>query len=197
MMSTASRCVSGGIPRDAADVTQEVLTRVVTRLSTWRGEASVRTWVWRISVNHLHDGAPTPFEAAQLSFDAFAADLADGIAPLAPALEPDHEILAEEVKLGCTLGMLQCLDRDQRLAYVLGEVFGLSSAEAARISATSAATHRKRLSRARARLRHFVEAHCGLVSDRAACRCELRINRAVESGRVDPAAPRSNNRLSG
>ena len=86
--------------------------------------------------------------------------------------------------------MLQCLDRDQRLAYVLGEVLELSSEEAARVSATTAATHRKRLSRARARIRHFVEGHCGLVNDGASCRCELRINRAVESGRVDPAALR-------
>ena len=32
----------------------------------------------------------------------------------------DTALLLEEVKLGCTLGMLQCLDRPHRLAYVLG-----------------------------------------------------------------------------
>jgi RNA polymerase sigma factor (sigma-70 family) len=177
-------------PEDAADATQEVLTRVVTHLGTWRGEASVRTWAWRIAVNHLRDRAPTPFERAQLSFEAFAADLADGLEPQSPSVEVDQTLLAEEVKLGCTLGMLQCLDRDQRLAYVLGDVFELSSDEAARVSGTTPATHRKRLSRARSRLRHFVGRHCGLVNEDAACRCALRINRAVELGRVDPTAPR-------
>lgn len=177
-------------PEDAADATQEILIKVVTRLSTWRGDASVRTWAWRIAVNHLRDRAPTPFEQAQLSFDAFAADLGDGLAPASSAFEPDQELLAEEVKLGCTLGMLQCLDRDHRLAYVLGEVFGMRSEEAALVSGTTAVAHRKRLSRARTRLRHFVEQHCGLVNDEAGCRCELRINRAIELGRVDPKAPR-------
>jgi hypothetical protein len=35
------------------------------------------------------------------------------------------------VKIGCALGMLQCLDRRHRLAYVLGEILGLSSPDCA------------------------------------------------------------------
>jgi hypothetical protein len=49
----------------------------------------------------------------------------------AEAASPAEELLAEEVKVGCTLGMLQCLDRPQRVAYILGEVFGLPSESAA------------------------------------------------------------------
>jgi len=79
-------------PDDAADATQEVLIRVVTRLGTWRQQASVRTWAWRIAINHLRDRALTSFEQAQLSFDAFAADLADGLAAPSPALGPDQQL---------------------------------------------------------------------------------------------------------
>jgi RNA polymerase sigma factor (sigma-70 family) len=39
-------------PDDAADATQEILMKVVTRLASFRGESAFRTWVYRIAVNH-------------------------------------------------------------------------------------------------------------------------------------------------
>ena len=38
---------------DAADATQEILLKVVTHLSGFRGEAAFSTWVWRVAHNHL------------------------------------------------------------------------------------------------------------------------------------------------
>ena len=38
-------------PADAEDATQEILIRVVTRLASWRGEAKLLTWAYRIGVN--------------------------------------------------------------------------------------------------------------------------------------------------
>src|SRR5436305_4077812 len=40
-------------PHDAEEVTQEVLVKVVTRLSTFRGESTFRTWLYRIAANHV------------------------------------------------------------------------------------------------------------------------------------------------
>src|SRR5258708_35314378 len=77
-------------------------------------------------------------------------------------------MLTEEVKIGCTLGMLQCLDRPHRLAYLLGE-----------------------------RIEAFTRSHCGLVSDSARCQCNRRVPAAVQLGRARAdalqfaAAPRS------
>jgi hypothetical protein len=97
-----------------------------------------------------------------------------------------RRLLVEEIKLGCTHGMLLCLDRDHRLAYILGEVFGLSSQEAAEILGIGPAAFRKRLSRARARLHGFMERTCGLVNPDNSCRCAPRVDFAVRVGRVDP-----------
>jgi hypothetical protein len=58
-------------------------------------------------------------------------------------------VLAEEVRLSCTQSMLQCLERGERVAFVLGDIFELSSADAAWILETSPAAYRKRLERAR------------------------------------------------
>jgi len=39
-------------PQDAEDVTQEILIKVLTRLSSFDGRSSFRTWLYRIVVNH-------------------------------------------------------------------------------------------------------------------------------------------------
>ncbi|MDQ4130141.1 MAG: hypothetical protein M3133_04000 [Actinomycetota bacterium] len=78
--------------------------------------------------------------------------LEKGLAAPSPD-RPDGEILAQEVKLGCTLGMLLCLDRDQRLAYVLSDVFELSSDEGAYVCDITAPAFRQRAARGRAKLR--------------------------------------------
>jgi RNA polymerase sigma factor (sigma-70 family) len=173
---------------DALDATQEILVKVLTRLSTFNGEAAFTTWVHRVAVNHLLDRKRSAVERFELTFGAFADDLLDGLAPVAPDAAPELDLLAREVKHGCTLALLTCLDRQLRVAYVLGEVFGVSSTEGAWICNTTETAYRKRLSRARAAVRTFVAEHCGLVAaDRARCHCRKRVPAAIALGRVDPA----------
>src|SRR5690242_14827937 len=40
-------------PRDAEDVTQEVLIKVITKLSSFQSQSKFRTWLYRIVVNHI------------------------------------------------------------------------------------------------------------------------------------------------
>jgi RNA polymerase sigma factor (sigma-70 family) len=176
-------------PADAEDATQEILIRVVTRLSSWRGEAELLTWAYRIGVNYLLNlRRKTPREAQQLSLDEFRADLADGLAD-AGYQGPEAAVLAEEVRLSCTQSMLQCLERGERVAFVLSDIFELSSTDAAWILDTSPAAYRKRLERARRRIRGFMESTCGLVNPEAFCRCARRVPKAIATGRVNPRSP--------
>lgn len=48
------------------------------------------------------------------------------------------------------------------------------------------AAFRKRVSRARRRLRAFMERTCGLVSEQARCRCRTQIGPSLSSGLIDP-----------
>lgn len=173
-------------PQDAEDATQEILVRVVTSLGGFRGEAAFTTWVYRVAANHLLNRRRRASEQAELTFDAFAADLATGLDERYHAAGVDEALLEEEVKLGCTHAMLLCLDREHRLAYVLGEVFELRSEQAAFVLDVTPAAYRQRLARARARIRGFMEGNCGLVNTDNPCRCTRRIGRAVAQGRVDP-----------
>jgi RNA polymerase sigma factor (sigma-70 family) len=175
-------------PEDAADATQEILFKIVTSVATFRGESSFRTWVLRVATNHLLNVRRGRLEEQRLTFVSFGRDLTEGLSePVAgPSDDPEHAVLEEEVKIGCTQAMLLCLDRDERIAYILGDVFELPSPAAGDILGIEPAAFRKRLSRARQRIRDFMRVHCGLVSTDAACSCARRVSAAIEQGRVDP-----------
>ena len=119
-----------------------------------------------------------------MSFDAFAADLLDGLASSSSSA-PDAAILEREVQLACTHAMLTCLDREHRIADILGEIFEVDSDDGGYISEVPPATYRKRLSGA-PRVREFLTVNCGLVSVSASCHCSRRVDVAVQLGRVDP-----------
>lgn len=174
-------------PQDAEDATQEILIKVMTRLESYRGEAAVTTWVYRVAANHLLDRAKSTTERLSMTFARFADDLHTDLAAPSATTDPDRDLLAREVKQGCTLALLTCLDRESRLVYVLGEVIEVSTVTGAEICSITEPAYRKRLSRARQKVRAFLEANCGLVSPgKAACHCRRRVPAAIASGRVDP-----------
>ena len=123
-----------------------------------------------------------------MRFEEFADDLAcqrsGGVSKPPPGGE--ERLLLEEVKIGCTLAMLLCLDREHRLAYILGEIMELSHHEAAQVLEVSPATFRKRLSRSRDKITTFMLARCGLVDTDNSCRCRDRVSIAIDRGRVNP-----------
>jgi RNA polymerase sigma factor (sigma-70 family) len=168
---------------DAEDATQEILVRVITRLSQFDFRSGLKTWVYRIAVNYILDVKKSPVERMQLTFTRFGDDLAQGLSMDGPG-EAERSLLLEEVKIGCTLGMLQCLDRPHRLAYILGEILELPGPQAAEVLDIAPALYRKRLQRSRQAILAFTRSHCGLVSDDASCRCNRRVPAAVRLGRA-------------
>jgi len=172
---------------DAEDATQEILVRTVTRLSQFDFRSRLKTWVYRVAVNYILDVKKSPIERMHLTFERFAEDLAGGLSSDGP-IDAERSVLTEEVKIGCTLGMLQCLDRPHRLAYVLGEILELSGPEAAQALEISPALFRKRLQHARTAIESFTRTYCGLASDSAACACHRRVPAALRLGRVRPTA---------
>jgi RNA polymerase sigma factor (sigma-70 family) len=176
-------------PQDAEDATQEILIRILTGLGGFRGESGFRTWVYRVACNRLITVRKQRLEQQPLSLDEFGEDLARGLSDDSLRVENDvdEKLMLEEVKIGCTLAMLQCLDREQRLAYILGEIIELDHNEAAEVLETTPAAYRKRLSRARASIVAFMTSRCGLANPANACRCSRRVATAVALGRIVPS----------
>lgn len=175
--------------RDVAeDATQEILIKAVTKLSTFAGNSAFRTWLYRIAVNHLLNVRQSEMEERKMTFTDMGASL-DGVPdeelPDQRALPVETKVLVEEAKLGCITAMLMCLDRRQRLAFILGEVFGETSDVGAAALGESAANFRQLLSRARQDLYQFMNEKCGLVNSANPCRCARKANGFMRQGWLD------------
>jgi RNA polymerase sigma factor (sigma-70 family) len=168
---------------DAEDATQEILIRIVTHLSQFDFHSKLKTWAYRIAINYILDVKKSAIERMRLSFDQFAEDITSGLRADAPP-ESETSLLIEEVKIGCTFGMLQCLDREHRLAYILGEITELPGPEAAAILNVSPDLFRKRLQLARTAILSFTKNYCGLASDTAPCRCNRQVTSALRVGKI-------------
>ena len=142
---------------DAEDAAQEILVRIVTRLSQFDFRSRLHTWAYRVAVNYILDVKKSATERLHLSFERFAENLNAGL-DAGTDSGADHSVLVEEVKVGCTLAMLQCLDRPHRLAYIVGEVLDLSGPEASEVLDVSPELFRKRLQHARAAVLSFTKA---------------------------------------
>lgn len=169
-----------GHPADAEDATQEILLVILTHLGTFRGESSFLTWAWRVAANHLLRFRRGRREAA-LTFEVLAERLDTGLRPDPPPVpEAEAQLFAREVRLRCTQAMLLGLDRQSRVAYVLGDILGLAGEDAAAVLEVPPALYRKRLSRARERLYEFMRARCGVYDPANRCRCRGQVECALE-----------------
>lgn len=177
-----------GFAEDAEDATQEILIKIVTHLSNFKGESRFTTWSYRIAVNHLLTLKKYRAQEMKFSFD-FWEEEGKRVEPsfeydVLP--EPSKTLLTEEVRIGCMQGMLQCLDPNNRIAFVLGELFELSGEEAADILGITKEAYRKRLSRARARITEFMQKNCSLVKPENPCHCSQLVGPDIRDKWIDP-----------
>ena len=114
---------------DAEDASQDILLKVITHLSSFKGDSAFSTWVFRIAVNHLKDYKKHMFAKFPLSFEYYGDDIRNAKTDDVPDLTQNVEraILAEELKLSCTNVMLQCLDTESRCIFILGTMFKVDS----------------------------------------------------------------------
>ena len=102
----------------------------------------------------------------------------------------DVRLVIEEAKVGCLMAMLLCLDREHRMAFVLGDIFEATDAVAAEVLGISCDNARQRLARARHQLRQFLTGRCGLIDPNGPCRCARKTQGFIRQGIVDPACLR-------
>ena len=185
---------------DAADATQEILLKVITHLGGFESRSAFTTWVFQIARNHLLTAITKAKECPEVSLDAMAERLQQGLAfgamqsdmdEHATSITPEDKVAARQVALGCTQNMLMALNREERLIYVLDTVFGLPSKQAAEVLGISPDAFRQRLGRARAKLEAFTSSTCGLLNPDAACTCARQLPALKQLRATGAAAPPS------
>ena len=172
---------------DAEDATQDILLKMITHLSSFRGDSSFTTWVFRIAVNHLKNYKKHMFAHAGLSFACYGEDIENGKIQDVPDVTQNVEkdILAEELKMSCTNVMLQCLDTESRCIFILGTMFQVDSRIAGEILEITPEAYRQRLSRVRRKMADFLGQYCGEYGS-GRCRCKDRVNYAIQNHRINP-----------
>lgn len=166
----------------AEDATQDILIRIITKLSTFKADSKFETWVYRVAMNHLLTAKKIRDRDPGLSFEMFEEDLLHGLSERSP--DAVDQIALNELRVKCTMAMLLCLDANHRAAYVLGEVLEMDHASAADVLEVSSANYRQRLARARQKVQDFTARACGLASKAAPCKCARRIKAATAQGRI-------------
>ncbi len=176
-------------PADAEDTTQEIIIKLITNLAKFKGKSSFRTWLYSIVVNHILNMKKRHCETLIGSFDDYGRELdkmPNHKFPTAYSLGPDKQVILDEIKYSCTAGMLLCLDREQRLIYVLGEIFEIDHNLGAEILSVSKDNYRQKLSRARNQLVQFMNSKCGLVNKKNPCRCSKKTRAFIDAGVINP-----------
>ena len=142
-----------GDREEALDLSQEVFLKVFSTIRRFRGQSSLRTWIYRIAVNQArnrHRFWRRRHRADQVSLDEHVALHGDCLS--CRDATPDG-VLAQKELAERLARALDGLPFDQRTAIVLREVDGLSYEEIAFSLGVALGTVKSRLTRARKTLR--------------------------------------------
>jgi RNA polymerase sigma factor (sigma-70 family) len=170
------------VAEDAEDITQEILIKMITKLSTYDcKKASFRTWLYRIVTNHVINMKKKGYEKSISTLEGYYSFI-DNIPDEKITTTPETNLVINDVMVGCVLGALLCLDRQQRLVFILGVVFDVTSEQGGEIIGISVANFRKTLSRARTKLYNFMNNKCGLVNKNAPCKCRNKVSEFIRQG---------------
>lgn len=183
-------------PMDAQDATQEILVKIVTHLSTFKGDSKFQTWVYRVATNYLLTEKGKKSTEFALDFEAYGRQFIDaGHSEIIAYTQNKGEqlLLEEEVKVSCTHGMLLCLNEANRMVYILGVILEFNSIEGSKILEITPENFRKQLSRSKTKLRNFLNAKCGLANPKNPCRCTKKIDFLISEKFIDPTALRFSN----
>jgi RNA polymerase sigma-70 factor, ECF subfamily len=143
-----------GDSQEALDLSQEVFLSVFRTLGHFRGQSTLRTWIYRIVVNQASNRLRwwrRRRKSQQVSLDeqvAHRAELTDS----RNFAMPDR-LLQQQETAGRVWQALAELPFDQRTAIVLREIHGLSYEEIASSLGVAVGTVKSRLARARSTLR--------------------------------------------
>jgi RNA polymerase sigma-70 factor (ECF subfamily) len=143
-----------GDAQEAMDLSQEVFLRVFRTLSQFRGQSSLRTWIYRIVVNQASNRQRwwrRRHRSQQVALDDHMAHHGE-IAEWRQSAMPDRVLQQVETKDRVQHALAE-LPFDQRAAIVLREIDGLSYEEIADALGVAVGTVKSRLARARGSLR--------------------------------------------
>jgi RNA polymerase sigma-70 factor (ECF subfamily) len=131
---------------DAQDISQEVFLKLFRNLQKLEYD-TLSSWLYRVTVNACHDHHRRRRPE----------DPVDAAGELAASAPDPHEVLSAEERRRVLAMSLRMLPEKERAALVLRDLEGLSTEATAQILGSSEATVRSQVSKARVKVKDFVE----------------------------------------
>jgi len=184
-----------GNVQDAEDLTQEVFIKIITALGKFEGKSKFRTWLYRITVNHFLNNKKKNSKLKIVNFESYFNSI-DAIPSfdLNDQEEKEFKETIEEIRINCTTGMLLCLSKEQRMIYILGEMFDIDHNMGGEILGITPGNFRVKLMRTRKELYNWMNKKCGLVNTNNPCRCSKKTRGYITEGKVNPTNLQFNTR---
>jgi RNA polymerase sigma-70 factor, ECF subfamily len=140
-------CRIAGSPEDGEDLLQEIFLQAYRKLGSYKGEAAIGTWLYRLAVNHCLDYVRGRQAKMKKLTDTLDAD--DSYQPSARRETPDMRLDLERA--------LERLPDGCREAFVLHDIEGLDHKEVGELLGVAEGTSKSQVFKARAKLRVFLQ----------------------------------------
>ena len=156
-------------PAEACDVVQEVFLKIFRNIEMFRGESSLKTWIYRIAVNESHNARRWFFRHSrrEVQLDDDPADARSWKETIPDRSRSPFDVAFDHEQAGMIEAALATLNPVFREAVVLRDIADLSYEEIADVLGVSLGTVKSRILRGREALRQELT---GNLRDRPALR---------------------------
>jgi RNA polymerase sigma-70 factor (ECF subfamily) len=142
-------------PSDASDVVQEVFLKIFRNVGHFRGQSSLKTWVFRITINEAHNQRRWFFRHRnrEVGIEDETDDSRSRAEVLADAGQSPFDYVFDQEKQALIEAALARINPTFRAAVVLRDITDLSYEEIAEVLQVSLGTVKSRILRGREALR--------------------------------------------
>lgn len=169
---------------EAEDLCQEVFVKVERNLTSFRNEAQLSTWLYRIATNSFYDRLRSPSfkqksKEYPIEIDDNTLEKRDFTTQQqTPGI--DQQVIRDEMN-ACIRGYIDQLPENYRTVLLLSEEEGFKNREIAEILQVSLDNVKIRLHRAKAKLKVSLQGNCDLYLDeRSEISCDRKQKRDRE-----------------
>lgn len=186
-------------PNTAEDLCQETFIRAWEKIDTLKNPDAIKSWLRRICFNIFLMNERKKNNNIELLYDEIQSLEQEGNLYITSYTKPEDEVIVKEsineLQNGCFFAMARLLTLNQRIAFSLVDMFGLSLEEVSEILNISKGATKGLLYRAHMNLASFFNSHCNILDVKNTCSCEAWIEFADKKENLRDEAKQKNIKL--
>lgn len=167
-------------PTKAEDIAQVTFIKAWKSLDQQKIPPAMKSWLSKICLNTFLEELRKEKRQGEILYEEMTDLEQDGRLLTTKIPLPEDEILVEEsikeLQNGCFLAMVRRLTLNQRIAFSLVDMFGLSLEEVSEILNISKSAAKGLLYRGRMNIDSFFADHCNIIDSKNPCSCKAWID---------------------